>query len=66
MISTGNDFKHCISYGATFWETVFVVWANNIEIKNNKVTNQEHAIDRVCQWYLDNEEIEEWEIELEM
>ena len=63
---TENLFKHCITYGATFWETVFVIWANNLEFENDKIINQDYAIERVTQWYIDNEKIEEWEIELEI
>ena len=64
--STENLFKYCISYGATFWETVFVIWTNNLEFENHKIINQDYAIDRAAQWYIDNEKVEEWEIELEM
>ena len=63
---TENLFKHCITYGATFWETVFVIWANNLEFENDKIINQDYAIERATQWYIDNEKVEEWEIELEM
>jgi hypothetical protein len=66
LTATENLFKNSISYGATFWETVFVIWANNLEIENNKVINQEFAIERATQWYLDCEKVEDWEIELEM
>jgi len=63
---TGNVFKDCITFGATFWETVFVIWANNLEFDSGKITNQEYAIDRAVQWFLDNEKVNEWEIELQM
>ena len=66
LSSTNNLFKECITFGATFWETVFVIWANNLQFSGDKVTNQEYAIDRATQWFLDNEKVEEWEIELEM
>jgi len=66
LSSTNNLFNECITYGATFWETVFVIWANNLQFLEDKVTNQEYAIDRATQWFLDNEKVEEWEIELEM
>lgn len=61
-----NYFKRYITYGATFWETVFVIWANNLEIENNKVLNQEHAINRACDWFTNPEIFEDWEVELEM
>jgi hypothetical protein len=66
LSSTNNLFKECITYGATFWETVFVIWANNLQFSGDKVTNQEYAVDRAAQWFIDNEKVEEWEIELEM
>ncbi|QXP78696.1 MULTISPECIES: hypothetical protein [Winogradskyella] len=63
---SGNMIKDCITYGATFWETVFVIWANNLEFINEKIVNQEYAIKRAVQWYIDNEKVEDWELELEM
>ena len=61
-----NLFKRSITYGATFWETVFVIWANNLEFESDKIRNQEYSIGRAAQWYLGKEEVEDWEIELEM
>lgn len=59
-------YKHLFSYGATFSETVFVIWANNLEFENETITNQQFAVDRAAQWFIDNEAVEEWEFELEM
>ena len=66
LIETENLFKEHISYGATFWETVFVIWANNLEIENGVITNQQYAISRAAQYFINYDEIEEWEYELEM
>jgi hypothetical protein len=63
---TENHFKKSITYGATFWETAFVIWTNNLEIENGIVTNQEYAIDRACKWFENPEIFEDWEVELEM
>lgn len=64
--SANNLFKESITNGATFWETVFVIWANNLKIENGIVTNQEYAIDRACKWFANPEIFEDWEVELEM
>lgn len=65
LSSTNNRFKDCITYGATFWETVFVIWANNLQIENTKVINQAYSIGRACQWFENPKKIEAWEMKLE-
>ncbi|MBN8701276.1 MAG: hypothetical protein J0L54_16835 [Chitinophagales bacterium] len=59
-------FKKSILYGATFWETVFAIWANNLQIENGIVINQEYAIERASLWFFNPEIFEDWEVELEM
>ncbi len=63
---TRNLFKKSITYGGTFWETVFVIWANNLDIEDGIVINQEYAINRACKWFENPEIFEDWEVELEM
>lgn len=66
LVVSENYFRNCISYGATFWETVFVIWANNLQIESGKIVNQEYVIERATQWFLDVAKVQEWEYELEM
>ncbi len=66
LYSTGPYYKFIFSNGATFSETLFVIWANNIEINYNIVINQKYAIDRAATWFSDPEVFEDWEVELEM
>ncbi len=60
----GNQYKYLFAYGASFSETLFTIWLNNIELNNNLVINQEYAINRAAMWFYKKELLEEWEIEI--
>lgn len=68
----GITFDNYIEDGASFVEQCFAIWANVVLIENNKVTNYNHAIERVEQYiksyYVQgfNDNLEEWERELQM
>lgn len=63
-------YKDYIDDGASFVEQCFAIWANVVKIENNRVTNFDHAIERVEQYiksyyisdYTSN--LEDWECEL--
>lgn len=67
-----SDF--IIRCGPSFVEQGFTIWANNIEIENDVVINQEYAIARATQYfktwfdqsYSPIPDFEEWELELAM
>jgi hypothetical protein len=71
-IVSNVTYSDYIGDGASFVEQCFAIWANVVKIENNRVTNNEHAIERVEQYiksyyvpgYTDN--LEEWECELHM
>jgi len=68
----GVTYSDYIDNGASFVEQCFAIWANVVKIENNRVINNDHAIERVEQYiklyfvpgYIDN--LEEWERELYM
>ncbi len=72
IIVSEVTYKDYIGDGASFVEQCFAIWANVVEIENNRVTNFDHAIERVEQYirsyyipdYTDN--LEKWECELHM
>jgi hypothetical protein len=58
-------YKDLFSWGASYLEKAYSIWANNLEIENLVVLNQEYAIDRAVLFFLNREEeLEEWEREL--
>lgn len=65
-------YSDYIGDGASFVEQCFAIRANVVKIENNRVKNNDHAIERVEQYiksyyvsgYTDN--LEEWECELHM
>jgi|GEM_PF-1486028 len=65
-------YNNYIEDGASFVEQCFAIWANVVNIENNRVTNFSHAIERVEQYiksyYLPGyiNDLEEWEYELHM
>jgi hypothetical protein len=66
-------YKHCIINGASYLEQAFSIWANNLDLNDERVANQEYAIERATKWMKNGgesfknggESFEEWELDLE-
>lgn len=60
----GGQYKFLFANGASFSETLILIWANNIDLNNNNVVNQQYAISRMELWFHNKEQLEDWEIQI--